>query len=264
MNAPEAAASVIPASDPPPRQVLAAGRWVAEVHAALERMIADQGRLSPDFRPDAPPVATFDWDNTCIRGDIGETVLAALDEADGGDRMARYDAVCAEQGTRAGYAWAASALAGWSELDLRAFAQATIESGITRGILVERPEIRELIWSLQRHGWDVWIVSASVFPAVHAFAQRYGIPAGRVIGVHLAVGPDGRFLPELASPLTFREGKVESIDRHIGRRPTFACGDARTDQELLESARFQLLIDKGDAVLRQHGEASGWWIQPAW
>ncbi len=41
-----------------------------------------------------------------------------------------------------------------------------------------------------------------------------------------------------------------------------AAGDSRSDEPLLASARYSLLVDHGDAALRANALAAGWWVQP--
>ena len=62
------------------------GRWVPEICRALNDMIAAHGRFSNGFDATRPPLAVFDWDNTCARGDIGESVMDELDRRDKRDR----------------------------------------------------------------------------------------------------------------------------------------------------------------------------------
>lgn len=240
---------------PPPREGLFTGRWTPEVRGALTALL--------DRPHDGRPLAVFDWDGTCIAGDVGESALAWLDRGDGGDRLGTYERMVASHGKVVAYAWCAEALAGRTQAGLRALARQVIGEGLAAGTIVERDEIRDLIWALQRHGWEVWVVSASQETLVEVAAQRYGIPAERVIGMALAVGHDGTLLPEVAGPVTFRHGKVEAIDRRIGRRPTLAVGDAETDAEMLLAARHALVIDRGDKTLRALAEDGDWWMQPA-
>lgn len=240
-----------------PLRVLPPGRWRPELHAALERMILTYGGAAANPRP----LATFDWDNTAIHGDIGESVLMALDAADGGARLATYEHLCDTEGKEVGYPQCAFGIAGLDALEARRLAIDVAERAIADGRMAWRPEIRELIAAMQRHGWEVWVISASAEPLVQAVAQAYGIGADRVVGMRLAVGDDGRFLPRLAGPNTYRRGKLEAIDTFVGRRPTFAAGDADTDIEMLEAARHRLVFDRGHPELRARAEAGGWWLQ---
>ncbi|MDD5629790.1 MAG: haloacid dehalogenase-like hydrolase [Elusimicrobia bacterium] len=55
--------------------VLEPGSWLPENKARLERLIREHGRGSAQYDAKNPPLATFDWDNTMIRNDIGEAVF---------------------------------------------------------------------------------------------------------------------------------------------------------------------------------------------
>jgi HAD superfamily phosphoserine phosphatase-like hydrolase len=246
--------------DHPP--ILSPGRWDPDVRVAMEDMIATYGRTSAGWSPQDRPIATFDWDNTCMQGDIQESVLAWLDQKDGGRRMGVFDRLVAEQGKPVAFAWAAEVVAGMYELEIRELTLKVVEDWLAHGGLRVRPEMRDLVAALQRWGWDVWVVSASAEPVVQTVAQLYGVPADRVIGVKLSISSDGLVLPTVSGPMTFREGKVRAIDRFIGKRPTFAAGDTDTDIEMLHTAKHVLLMDRGNDEARAAAAAGGWWVQP--
>ena len=68
-----------PKGPPAPRRLSAALPWYGENRQRLDELIARHGRSSPGYRAARPPVATFDWDNTLMRNDIGDaTVFYAL------------------------------------------------------------------------------------------------------------------------------------------------------------------------------------------
>jgi phosphoserine phosphatase/GNAT superfamily N-acetyltransferase len=236
-------------------------RWDPTVRSSLERMAHEHGRRGSAYDPRRPPVAVFDWDNTSIRGDIGEAFLATLDE-DGGCRMAEYGRLCATEGKAVGYAWAASQIAGFEESALREAVSRIVDTHLADGRIALRPELRDLCALLQQLGWDVWVVSASAEPLVQVFAQAYGIPFDHVIGMRLDRDARGTFLAGVVGPVTYRQGKVDAIDLRIGVRPHFAVGDTDTDIEMLQTARHRLVIDAGSPTLRTLAEAQGWWIHP--
>lgn len=234
-------------------EVLPRRRWDPAVHAALVRMLEE-----------TPPgaLAALDWDNTMIRGDIGESVLDHLDR-DGRGRMAEYLRLCKVEGKRVGYAWCAFQIAGLTLDEAAALTNRVIEERLADGRIELRPEMIELVAGLHARGWEVWVISASAEPLVRTFAPRYGIAADHVVGMRLAIDPDGRLADRLGGPNTFREGKVEALDRFVGRRPVFAAGDTETDIDMLESAKHRLLMDRGNLAARAAAERGGWWIQPA-
>jgi HAD superfamily phosphoserine phosphatase-like hydrolase len=242
--------------------ILSPGRWEPAVRAAMEDMIVAWGRGSATWGPHARPIATFDWDHTSIQGDIQESILTWLDQRDAGRRMQIYHHLAATHGRLPAYAYATEVVAGLYELEVRELTLQVVEDHLAKGGLRFRPEMRDLMAALQRWGWDVWVVSASAEPVVQTIAQFYGIPADRVIGLKLSIAPDGLLLPVTEGPLTFRAGKVEAIDKFIGRRPTFAAGDTDTDIEMLQSARHVLLMDRGNPEALAEAARLGWWVQP--
>jgi HAD superfamily phosphoserine phosphatase-like hydrolase len=239
---------------------LSPGRWDPDVRQRLVELIAARGQASSS---NLAPIATFDWDNTCIRGDIGEAALRRLEHDGNPGVYERYERLCREHGDAVGYRYCAEVIGGRDELAMRQWTLSIIDDALRSGEIVEREEIRELFWVLERHGWQVWVVSASATPLVEAFGQRYGVPASRVIGMDLRRDAAGHVHPEVVGPVTYRGGKVEAIDARIGRRPDLAVGDAPTDLEMLASARHALVIDRGHALLRAEATRNGWWTQPA-
>jgi phosphoserine phosphatase len=58
------------------------GRWTDENRTRLLEIIGTRGRRGASFDSAHPPVVLFDWDNTAMRGDIGDLAFAyALDHA---------------------------------------------------------------------------------------------------------------------------------------------------------------------------------------
>jgi len=50
--------------------------WLPENRARLDALLAARGSGSPGYDPAHRPVATFDWDNTMMRNDIGDATMA--------------------------------------------------------------------------------------------------------------------------------------------------------------------------------------------
>lgn len=49
--------------------------WYGDNADRLEAMIGARGSSGEDFSVDEPPIAVFDWDNTCIKNDIGDITV---------------------------------------------------------------------------------------------------------------------------------------------------------------------------------------------
>lgn len=50
--------------------------WLPQNRERLDRLLASRGKDAPSYDPAHPPVATFDWDNTMMRNDIGDATMA--------------------------------------------------------------------------------------------------------------------------------------------------------------------------------------------
>jgi len=50
--------------------------WLPANRARLDALLAARGSSSPGYDPARRPVATFDWDNTMMRNDIGDATMA--------------------------------------------------------------------------------------------------------------------------------------------------------------------------------------------
>ncbi len=206
----------------------------------------------------APGLAVLDWDGTCAPGDLEETWLTLQGLWPVYHRRER------EEGPVAAYTWAAQeCVRGLTESQARARAEDLLRSGLTEHRLALRPEMAWLIDLLRRSGWEIWVVSAAVTPFVQVSARQAAIPPQRVLGVEVARDEAGRFTAGLAEALTYRQGKVEAIRRHIGRAPELAVGDTWTDVEMLDLAGQAVLWSAGDAELEATARQAGWWIQPA-
>ena len=206
-----------------------------------------------------------------------------------GDFRARfghlYDSVLETKGTREAYAWAPRLLVGYTPEAMIARTDALIDRQLAtpigrtewtssdgvrirlhEGIRLFAP-IVALIRELEASGFEVWVVSASPRVQVIPFARRVGVPSDRILAMTNAVR-DGTLTSEVLPPITFREGKVEAIERGAGRMPLLAIGDTYTDFEMLDAAHREggvaILLDRGDETVRRHAERSGWFVQPRW
>lgn len=183
-----------------------------------------------------------------------------------------YNGYCATTGIgdEYGYPWVLYLLAGYTIDEVKGLARSAIHfelgnqlskvtkqspsdiqskvgvvaTSYTTGLRVF-PEIQNLMATFRSHGIEVFVVSASYLPVVQVFSGignfGYQVPAENVIAMELAIGEDGKIVPEYQPGWvkTFRQGKVEAIDRVIkkglgkGWDPLFAAGDSDGDYEML-------------------------------
>lgn len=233
--------------------------------------------------------AVFDFDNTCIAGDIAEAVLAyvcehrllknleLLPEAgqanDYHERVFRaYHSLIRDGDIQSAYLFCARAFAGYMENDVAILVEHTIRSegtflgkrtlydvDIARG-LAPRPAVTTLMDSLRANGADMWVVSASPEPIVRTAMKHFGI-AGKLIGLRSSV-KDGVLQDEIAQPYSIAAGKVECIKTYIGEeRSLLGAGDSMNDLPMLEYADIKVVVDRRNA-LAEVARERGWHLLP--
>lgn len=303
-----------------PLQIGAQG-WAPDVYQRLQRVAADLSDADS-------PVAVFDFDNTLIRGDIGELFShylidevayrydldefwALIDEADGREHIreltrrvlsldpdarrespayrqylaemgAVYGRKYAREGKAACYEWAVRLHVGMRPKQIHALTQRAIDRELARPLEVEQRrttrgetvrisrgirrhlQMHELTRAMQRAGFDVWVVSATNQWTVEAFARRaFGVLPHRVLGNRVARDDDGILTDRTLDPVLFREGKVEIIEREIGRQPAVVFGDSDTDLDMLcHASHLAVLVDRGEEMMQQQAREHDFAVQP--
>ena len=232
--------------------------WSPPLKRALLHFIHEQ------TRKDGTPVAAFDFDNTCIAGDIGEAVLLEIQRLKGMDLLSPYQQMCAEQGKRIGYIWCAAQCEGYTKDEIFSITRGQFTEAVKRGQISPRPGITALIRCLNNHSWDVRICTASAEVIVQAISESVGIPTENVIGMKLQTDPEGRLVGEVLEPATVYEGKAEAVLNQTGAYPTLAAGDSDTDFEMINAARFGIVIDRGQPKLRALADDKRVWMQTNW
>ena len=115
--------------------------------------------------------------------------------------------------------------------------------------LVYQPML-ELFEFLSAHEFRVFVCSGGGRDFMRAFAEKaWGIPKEHVIGSAAAYTyADGRIVrsDQLLGGLDLGPGKPEHIFAQTGRLPAFAGGNADVDIEMLQSAKFAILVDHDD------------------
>ena len=118
----------------------------------------------------------------------------------------------------------------------------------------------ELLDLLRAHEFRVFVTSGGGRDFMRVFAEdTWGIYKENVIGTAADYTyADGRIVRAERSlgGLDVGPGKPEHIFAQTGRLPVFAAGNADVDVEMLESARFALLVSHDDEE-REFGYAKG-------
>lgn len=207
-----------------------------------------------------------------------DEILAVLeDETTSGEpAFAGFD----ERRMTGAYAWGAALSAGYSADELGDFARKMKEQNLTApegatqkvgtknvdGYIRVYPQIKDLIGTLQAHGIDTWVVSASPEPIVKVWAPEVGIDAAHVVGVRYMYDAAGKQTAHLMgcggvpdgddSVITYIDGKRCWANQVIfgvhgpaafdqlpaDRRQVLAAGDSVTDVTFVGDATAASLV----------------------
>ncbi|MFD7261975.1 haloacid dehalogenase-like hydrolase [Streptomyces sp. NPDC059874] len=203
--------------------------------------------------------------------------------------------------TEPSYAWLAQLTQGWTAREIRGFAAAArtenlsapigatqqVGTGTATGWVRYYEQQRDLVGTLQKSGFDVWISSASPQPVVEVWAKGVGIDADHVIGIRNTTTRGGKFTAHLQgcgsvrdgadTMITYIDGKRCWINKEIfgvrgadaeevqpaARRQVFAAGDSDTDISFLRDATALRLVvnrNKNELMCRAYDNSDGRWI----
>ncbi|THA80636.1 haloacid dehalogenase-like hydrolase [Streptomyces sp. A0592] len=200
-----------------------------------------------------------------------------------------------------GYAWLPQLMQGWTAREIRGFAAAArtenlaapvgatqqVGTGRATGWVRYYDQQKDLIKSLRKAGFDVWISSASPQPVVEVWAEGVGIGADHVIGIRNTTTRGGAYTTRLQgcgsvrdgadTMITYIDGKRCWINQEIfgvrgpaaekvqpaARRQVFAAGDSDTDISFLRDAtalRLAVNRNKNELMCRAYDNSDGKWI----
>ena len=190
-------------------------------------------------------VAVFDADGTLWKGDIGDRFLDY--QLKNGQILASdvedyYKAVSQGGHEAEIYSWPALWNAGRTVNEVELWSRECFES-FKHQIF---PAQRALVQELQNSGFEVWVVSASVWWVVVAGVAHFGIPASRVIATKVLVDEQNRLVRQLAHPVPYKGGKVAAIHREIGKAPCFVSGNSMGDYDMMNLAHGLVLAINSD------------------
>lgn len=106
--------------------------------------------------------------------------------------------------------------------------------------------VKELITTLKRNDFEVWIVTASPEGMYQQFlSKEFGIPITNIIGAKSVI-KDGIITDEIVFPVPQDQGKKEAIETFIQDRPLFVAGNSRGDKEMIEFSKDLKMIVNPD------------------
>ncbi|WP_409056639.1 HAD family hydrolase [Streptomyces sp. SYP-A7185] len=265
-----------------------------------------------------------DWHSTSrYLTDPAAKALAKACPADGTTLPTRRDTDCADEivsvygeGTTTGgdtafagydhrrmepqYAWLAQLTRGWSAHQVKGFAAAARKENLAAPVGTEQrvgtgrvtgwaryyDQQRDLIRTLKKAGFDVYVVSASPEPVAEVWAESVGVDARHTIGIRNVIA-HGKLTARLKgcgtvedgddSMITYIDGKRCWINQEIygvrgaaaekvrpaAKRQVFAAGDSDTDVSFLRDAtalRLVLNRNKNELMCRAYDDGDGRWL----
>lgn len=219
--------------------------------------------------PAAERVATFDNDGT-LACEKPHTALAEFLAAQ--SRRAPTDLSGHEVLRELGTLLAGTSVVEYETLSRKFVADAIHPRfGVGYPALVYAP-MQELIALLHILEFSVFVCSDSSRDFNRVFAaSAYGLPRERIIGSEVRIELQDGVLVRTATPVPLNDGpgKVVHIWDRTGQQPLFAAGNAIGDIEMLNAARFALLVRHDDPE-REYGyddpqalaaaRSSGWTV----
>ncbi len=193
-------------------------------------------------------IVAFDADKTLWKNDIGEFFLELLTQTGDADeppilepkvwkdygRLLKKDRVGA-------YGYAVQSLAGLEFADLSSWIDLVASKWPHYS-----PKMADLIDGMRDEGGlKVYVVSASCSWMTRRALLYMGVDVDGVFGIETELDDvPGKGLvvsDRLVQPVTCNSGKVEALDQVVGMA-SFAIGDSMGDHEMLDTARWRLVI----------------------
>ena len=234
--------------------------------------------------------AVFDFDNTCIINDIGESVFnflcknkllkdnSFLDKDY--SNLFEYHAQVfqhyyqlLDQGKMIdAYSFACKCLSGFSKEAICSITKEVINfegsflsrqklfGRVVNKGLAKRAEIQKIFLHIINKGIQIWIVSASSkYIVVPAFKIFFPNIEAKYIGVENSI-KNNLITSELVYPLSILDGKVENIKNQISKtiKPVFGIGDSVNDEPMLEYSTLSILIDRQNSLSEYSKKNSDW------
>lgn len=109
--------------------------------------------------------------------------------------------------------------------------------------------IKDLIETLKKNDFEVWIVTASPEGMYQQFlSKEFDIPITNIIGVKSVI-KNGIITDDIVHPVPQDEGKMEAIETFIQGKPLLVAGNSRGDKEMIEfSGDLKIIVNPDEHI----------------
>jgi len=210
-----------------------------------ETSSASQSTLIESVLRLSPRLAAFDCDGTLWSGDAGERFFdwelkrgAVSDDVASWVRVRYADYLAGKVSEDDMCGEMVQMHKGLREDDVLRLSREFFEENFVARIF---PEMRQLIFELQKSGCDVWAVSSTNEWTIREAMKHFRIAADHILAA--AVQVDNGIITDRLIRVPSGIGKPQAILEVIGRPPDAAFGNSRWDAEMLRIARYPVAVN---------------------
>ncbi len=116
--------------------------------------------------------------------------------------------------------------------------------------------MRDLINTLKKNDFEVWIVTASPEGMYQQFlSNALQIPITNIVGVKSTIR-NGIITDEIVNPVPQDHGKKEAIETFIQDVPLFVAGNSRGDKEMIEHSKgLKMIVNPDEHIAPDQSES---------
>ena len=210
-----------------------------------ETSSASQSTLIESVLRLSPRLAVFDCDGTLWSGDAGERFFdwelkrgAVSDDVASWVRVRYADYLAGKVSEDDMCGEMVQMHKGLREEDVLRLSREFFEENFVARIF---PEMRQLIFELQKSGCDVWAVSSTNEWTIREAMKHFGIAREKILAA--AVEVENGIITDRLIRVPSGIGKPQAILEVIGRPPDAAFGNSRWDAEMLRIARYAVAVN---------------------
>ncbi len=205
--------------------------WNPEIKTTIDRVLKTK---------ETSKLAVFDADGTLWHDDLGEAFFKHQIEKNLAPGLrnisqpwAHYRQLCARDATVA-YGWLAQINASLSDAELTQQAEDFYNLKFRSKF---NPEVKDLIYQLRAHNFQVWICTASIRWAIAPALKDLDIDTDLLIGAEVELDKDKILTNKIVEPVPYKAGKKYWLEKKLKGKPLLVAGNSMGDLEMMAMAK---------------------------